>query len=105
MCDISEHNPELGIDGPTVTKLLSRKRASGGSPYTQWKEIWNLLFPDDDDSTIKSWGRFYQNQSVPEPSVISNDRLIFYRFLSGYRTFRVAGAIPLRLKNLPGHFT
>lgn len=57
MCDISEHNPESGIDGPTSNKLLSRKRASGASPYVQWREIWNILFPDDDDSSIQPYGK------------------------------------------------
>jgi hypothetical protein len=58
MCDIAEHNPESGIDGPTSNKLLSRKRASGASPYVQWREIWNILFPDDDDSAIQPYGEF-----------------------------------------------
>lgn len=58
MCDISEHNPESGIDGPTSNKLLSRKRASGASPYVQWREIWNILFPDDEDSAIQPFGKF-----------------------------------------------
>lgn len=52
MCDLADHDPESGIDGPTCNKLLSRKRASGTSPFVQWKEVWNLLFPDDDDHTI-----------------------------------------------------
>ena len=58
MCDIAEHNPESGIDGPTSNKLLSRKRASGASPYVQWREIWNILFPDDEDSAIQPFGEF-----------------------------------------------
>ncbi|WQF86799.1 Putative Zinc finger C2H2-type [Colletotrichum destructivum] len=53
MCDVSDHDPESGIDGPTMTKLLSRKRASGMTPEVQWKEIWNLLFPDDDDYKVQ----------------------------------------------------
>ncbi|GKT65369.1 zinc finger domain-containing protein [Colletotrichum tofieldiae] len=53
MCDVSDHDPESGIDGPTMTKLLSRKRASGMAPEVQWKEIWNLLFPDDDDYKVQ----------------------------------------------------
>ncbi|TQV99016.1 zinc finger domain-containing protein [Cordyceps javanica] len=52
MCDLADHDPESGIDGPTCNKLLSRKRASGTSPFVQWREIWNLIFPDDDDNTI-----------------------------------------------------
>ena len=52
MCDISDHDPESGIDGPTSNKLLSRKRASGASPIVQWREIWNILFPDDEDNSI-----------------------------------------------------
>ncbi|TWU76092.1 hypothetical protein ED733_007688 [Metarhizium rileyi] len=55
MCDISDHDPEAGIDGPTSNKLLSRKRVSGASPEVQWKEIWNILFPDDDDNLVKSY--------------------------------------------------
>ncbi|KAK2035269.1 hypothetical protein LX32DRAFT_669374 [Colletotrichum zoysiae] len=55
MCDVSDHDPESGIDGPTMTKLLSRKRASGMTPEVQWREIWNLLFPDDDDYRIQSF--------------------------------------------------
>ncbi|OHE99632.1 hypothetical protein CORC01_04990 [Colletotrichum orchidophilum] len=53
MCDVADHDPESGIDGPTMTKLLSRKRASGMSTEVQWKEIWNLLFPDDDDYRVQ----------------------------------------------------
>lgn len=56
MCDITDHDTESGIDGPTVAKLLSRKRASGSSPDVQWREIWNILFPDDEDHEIKSYG-------------------------------------------------
>lgn len=55
MCDLADHDPESGIDGPTCNKLLSRKRASGTSPFVQWKEVWNLLFPDDDDHTIQTF--------------------------------------------------
>ncbi|KJZ78495.1 hypothetical protein HIM_01886 [Hirsutella minnesotensis 3608] len=53
MCDISDHDPESGIDGPTAIKLVSRKRASGMSADVQWREIWNILFPDDDDQMIQ----------------------------------------------------
>ncbi|KAL7923307.1 hypothetical protein ACQKWADRAFT_326188 [Trichoderma austrokoningii] len=52
MCDILDHDPESGVDGTTSIKLLSRKRASGASPEAQWKEIWNILFPDDEDHQI-----------------------------------------------------
>ncbi|KAF6834591.1 zinc finger domain-containing protein [Colletotrichum plurivorum] len=53
MCDVADHDPETGIDGPTMAKLLSRKRASGLTPEVQWKDIWNLLFPDDADYNVK----------------------------------------------------
>ena len=55
MCDISDHDPEAGIDGPTSNKLLSRKRISGASTGQQWKEIWNIVFPDDDDHVIRPY--------------------------------------------------
>lgn len=55
MCDISDHDPESGIDGPTSIKLVSRKRASGTSAEVQWREIWNILFPDDDDGMIQPY--------------------------------------------------
>lgn len=55
MCDISDHDPEAGIDGPTSNKLLSRKRVSGASSEVQWKEIWNILFPDDDDNLVRPY--------------------------------------------------
>ena len=55
MCDISDHDPESGIDGPTAIKLVSRKRASGTSAAVQWREVWNILFPDDDDGMIQSY--------------------------------------------------
>lgn len=58
MCDISDHDPESGIDGPTSNKLLSRKRASGTSPEVQWKEIWNILFPDDDDGVVRPYRKY-----------------------------------------------
>ncbi|KAF4983711.1 hypothetical protein FZEAL_927 [Fusarium zealandicum] len=53
MCDIADHDAESGIDPSTATKLLSRKRASGTSPEVQWKEIWNIVFPDDDDGDVQ----------------------------------------------------
>lgn len=52
MCEISDHDPESGIDGSTSTKLLSRKRASGTSADVQWREIWSIIFPEDDDYLI-----------------------------------------------------
>ncbi|KAL2759911.1 hypothetical protein ACRALDRAFT_1079156 [Sodiomyces alcalophilus JCM 7366] len=55
MCDITDHDPESGIDGSTATKLLSRKRASGTSVDVQWREIWGLLFPDDEDHQVENW--------------------------------------------------
>ncbi|KAG9256855.1 uncharacterized protein F5Z01DRAFT_649228 [Emericellopsis atlantica] len=55
ICEISDHDPESGIDGPTSVKLLSRKRASGTSPEIQWREVWNILFPDDDDSRVPTY--------------------------------------------------
>lgn len=55
MCDISDHDPESGIDGPTAIKLVSRKRASGTSAAVQWREVWNILFPDDDDGMIQPY--------------------------------------------------
>ncbi|KAI9151480.1 hypothetical protein HJFPF1_08683 [Paramyrothecium foliicola] len=55
MCDISDHDPESGIDGPTANKLLSRKRASGTSAEVQWREIWNIVFPDDEDAVIQPY--------------------------------------------------
>lgn len=55
MCDISDHDPESGIDGPTANKLLSRKRASGTSAEVQWREIWNIVFPDDEDGDIQPY--------------------------------------------------
>lgn len=59
MCDIADHDAESGIDPSTATKLLSRKRASGTSPEVQWKEIWNIVFPDDDDSDVRSYGEIF----------------------------------------------
>ncbi|KAI8682357.1 hypothetical protein LRP88_14449 [Fusarium phalaenopsidis] len=55
MCDIADHDAESGIDPSTATKLLSRKRASGTSPEVQWKEIWNIVFPDDEDKAIQPY--------------------------------------------------
>ncbi|EGY18536.1 uncharacterized protein VDAG_09062 [Verticillium dahliae VdLs.17] len=55
MCDIADHDPECGIDGPTAAKLLSRKRAGGTSAEVQWMEIWNLVFPDDGDHEVVNW--------------------------------------------------
>ncbi|CEJ79847.1 hypothetical protein VHEMI00062 [[Torrubiella] hemipterigena] len=53
MCDITDHDPEFGIDGATATKLLSRKRAGGSSADSQWREIWGILFPDDADELVQ----------------------------------------------------
>ncbi|RBR19573.1 uncharacterized protein FIESC28_05568 [Fusarium coffeatum] len=55
MCDIADADAESGIDPQTATKLLSRKRASGTSPEVQWREIWNIVFPDDDDSDVRPY--------------------------------------------------
>ncbi|KAK7416737.1 hypothetical protein QQX98_005063 [Neonectria punicea] len=55
ICDITDHDVESGIDSTTATKLLSRKRASGASPEIQWREIWTILFPDDEDRNIKEF--------------------------------------------------
>lgn len=57
ICDITDHDVESGIDSTTATKLLSRKRASGASTGIQWREIWNILFPDDEDREIKTYGK------------------------------------------------
>lgn len=87
MCDVSDHDPESGIDGPTMTKLLSRKRASGMSTEVQWKEIWNLLFPDDDDYRVQPFGMPYTpvQHSFSNPKVLTPTRL-----LPRNRAFRVA---------------
>lgn len=53
MCDITDHDAESGIDASTATKLLSRKRAGGSSPELQWREVWNILFPDDGDEMVQ----------------------------------------------------
>lgn len=53
MCDITDHDAESGIDASTATKLLSRKRAGGSSPELQWREVWNILFPDDGDDMVQ----------------------------------------------------
>ncbi|GKU21099.1 unnamed protein product [Fusarium langsethiae] len=55
MCDIADADAESGIDPQTATKLLSRKRASGTSPEVQWREIWNIVFPDDDDGDVRPY--------------------------------------------------
>ncbi|KAF7543081.1 hypothetical protein G7Z17_g11031 [Cylindrodendrum hubeiense] len=55
ICDIKDNDVESGIDSTTATKLLSRKRASGASTLIQWREIWNILFPDDEDREIKPY--------------------------------------------------
>lgn len=77
MCDISDHDPESGIDGPTSTKLLSRKRASGTSPEVQWREVWNILFPDDEDHSVPT----YQFVPVIEHFEIANSYLNSFDFL------------------------
>ncbi|KAH7157347.1 hypothetical protein B0J13DRAFT_168455 [Dactylonectria estremocensis] len=55
ICDITDHDVESGIDSTTATKLLSRKRASGASTSIQWREIWNILFPDDEGQQVKAY--------------------------------------------------
>jgi hypothetical protein len=62
MCEISDHDPESGVDGATSTKLLSRKRASGTSPEVQWREIWNILFPEDDDHLVPPYRKLPPSQ-------------------------------------------
>ncbi|KAK5995353.1 hypothetical protein PT974_03757 [Cladobotryum mycophilum] len=77
MCDISDHDPESGVDGSTSNKLLSRKRVSGASPEAQWKEIWNILFPDDEDSHIQQ----YHFTPVIEHFELSNHYLSSFQLL------------------------
>jgi hypothetical protein len=77
MCDISDVDPESGIDGPTSNKLLSRKRASGSSANVQWREIWNILFPDDDDYLVRD----YHFTPVIEHFELSNSYLSSFAFL------------------------
>ncbi|KAJ6439779.1 zinc finger domain-containing protein [Purpureocillium lavendulum] len=77
MCDISDHDPESGIDGPTSIKLVSRKRASGTSADVQWREIWNILFPDDDDGMIRP----YHFTPVIEHFELSAQYLTSFEFL------------------------
>lgn len=78
MCDIADVDPESGIDGPTANKLLSRKRASGASADVQWREIWNILFPDDDDGLVP---RDYQFTPVIEHFELSSSYLSSFAFL------------------------
>ncbi|KAF4122213.1 hypothetical protein GMORB2_7806 [Geosmithia morbida] len=52
MCEIADHDAESGIDASTSVKLLSRKRASGTSVEVQWREVWNIVFPDDNDHDV-----------------------------------------------------
>lgn len=80
MCDIADVDPESGIDGPTANKLLSRKRASGASADVQWREIWNILFPDDDDGLVP---RDYQFTPVIEHFELSTNYLSSFAFLKG----------------------
>ncbi|KFA68074.1 hypothetical protein S40285_02561 [Stachybotrys chlorohalonatus IBT 40285] len=77
MCDIADHNPESGIDGPTANKLLSRKRANGTSSDVQWREIWNIIFPDDDDSKIQT----YNFTPVIEHFELSSNYLVAFQEL------------------------
>ncbi|PHH64486.1 hypothetical protein CDD81_4561 [Ophiocordyceps australis] len=55
MCEVSDHDAESGIDASTAIRLVSRKRASGTSAETQWREIWSILFPDDDDAMVRPY--------------------------------------------------
>ncbi len=61
MCPLVEYDPEWGIDGPTATRLLSRKRLNGMSIEEQWREIWGLLFPEDREGDVRSYGRYPEN--------------------------------------------
>ncbi|KAH7309728.1 hypothetical protein B0I35DRAFT_85590 [Stachybotrys elegans] len=79
MCDISDHDPESGIDGPTANKLLSRKRASGTTPEVQWREVWNIVFPDDEDAKIQS----YHFTPVIEHFELSSRYLESFHLLQG----------------------
>lgn len=87
MCDIADADAESGIDPQTATKLLSRKRASGTSPEVQWREIWNIVFPDDDDGDVRSYGE------CPTTSLYMRYTNNF-RVHSCYRTLRSSSQIP-----------
>ncbi|KAF7561619.1 hypothetical protein G7046_g2512 [Stylonectria norvegica] len=98
MCDISDHDPESGIDSTTATKLLSRKRASGTSPEVQWREIWNILFPDDDDHEVKQ----FDFLPVIEHFELSNNYLISFEQLQASLRDKISN--PATLETLATKF-
>lgn len=81
MCDILDHDPESGVDGTTSIKLLSRKRASGASPEAQWKEIWNILFPDDEDHQIHPYSMHSISESEDKIENIVRSLISFEQIL------------------------
>ncbi|KAM4062718.1 zinc finger domain-containing protein [Hirsutella rhossiliensis] len=98
MCDISDHDPEAGIDGPTAVKLVSRKRASGTSADVQWREIWNILFPDDEDQMIQP----YCYTPVIEHFELSAQYLAAFEFLQS--SLRSKMSNPTTLETLATKF-
>ncbi|CAG9951640.1 unnamed protein product [Clonostachys rosea f. rosea IK726] len=98
MCEISDSDPENGIDGPTATKLLSRKRTSGSSTEIQWREIWNILFPDDDDNIIYE----YHFTPVIEHFELQNTYLASFELLKSSLRDKISN--PATLETLAAKF-
>lgn len=98
ICEIADIDPESGIDGPTSNKLLSRKRASSSCPNIQWHEIWNILFPDDDDRLVQD----YHFIPVIEHFELSNNFLSSLSFLKSSLSDKMAN--PNTLETLATKF-
>lgn len=51
-------DPEDGLDNETMDRLLDRGRKTlGAPPEVQWRELWSIIFPDDDEGSVPSFSR------------------------------------------------
>jgi hypothetical protein len=54
-CELKEGDPVEGFDNDVFEKLKRRKKASRDQPVeARWREIYCLLFPEDDQDNIPS---------------------------------------------------
>ncbi|PHH58783.1 hypothetical protein CDD82_2722 [Ophiocordyceps australis] len=98
MCEVSDHDAESGIDASTAIRLVSRKRAGGTSAETQWREIWSMLFPDDDDAMVRP----YDFTPVIEHFELSSQFLDSFRLLQSSLRNKISN--PATLETLATKF-
>jgi hypothetical protein len=52
-CELNQSEPAEGLDKEQEKKLKSKKKSSL-SEEERWREVYKVLFPNDDEETIPS---------------------------------------------------